>query len=365
MPRNTNAERNFEVGIENQEVEKIVGQAKEQEKIKEAREIEHAPIPERLQHIMEEISSLEEAEEKIHEQAQEITEILKSLEPANSLEGRIQEKLGEEMERLGKSLVDNIDKIRELKEEEQAVLDDWSRRETVKEQTKATAQELGVTEKEAQFFGVGEDKELLARSEELKTLYDASPEEVREMMFSAMPELNKEGVKISKEDLEEIREKQKETFLSEAKEYEERYREAEKEAKSLEKMATFEEKNIQKTIDKWKSEGIDIESEERSMAGSAKIALRKLFSKKFKLDYFVYSLAKERAGHLREDADFARLGASGSKEEAALLKEAAKSGDMADLVKSSSLAVARRALRTDAVLRMNPVGKIRSFLGIS
>lgn len=365
MRRNTNSEPNYEIGIDNPEVEKIVSQTREQEKIKEAREVEHAPIPERLQHIMEEISSLEEAEERIHEQAQEITEILKSLEPANALEGRIQDKLGEELDRLGKSLVDNIDKIRELKEEEQSILDDWSRRESVKERSKATAEEMGVTKKEAEFFEVGEDKELLARSEELKELYDASPEEIREMMLGAVPALNKEGVKISQEEVEEAREKQKEAFLAEAKEYEEMYKEAEKEAKSLEKRAAFEEKHIQKLVDEWKDDGIDIEAEERSMAGSAKIALRKLFSKKFRVDYSVYCLAKERANRLREEADYARLSVASNREEAAQLKEAAKSGDMADLVKASSLALARRSLRRDAAASKMNVGRTRSPFSVS
>jgi len=364
MRHNTNSERDFEIGVENPEVEKIAGQTKEQEKAKETREIEHAPIPERLQHVMEEISALEEAEEKIYEHAQEITEILRSLEPANSLEGRIQEKLGEELDRLGKDLVDNIDRIRELKEEEQAILDDWSSRETAKEKTKETAKELGMTEQEATFFEVGENKDLLARNEELKGLYDASPEEVREMMFGALPALNKEGVKISKEELGEVREKQEKAILEEAQQYEDLYKKAEKEALALEHQATFEEKTIQKYVDKWKKEGIDIEAEERSMAGSAKIALRKLFNKKFSVVYSVYCAAKERAWHIREDADYVRLGAAGNKDEAARLKEALKSGNMADLVKVSSSTIVKRSLRRDSVLRMKQ-GGTRSPFSIS
>lgn len=331
-------------------------------KLKKEREL--APLPAKLQEVLQEIAGIEEKESEIHEQAREITEILRSLEPSDEIERRIQTKLGEEMDQLGRMLVDNIDRIRILKEEEQSLLEEWSSREQAKAKTEVITGELELPESAASFFAMGEDENLLKRSEELKELYAATPEEARELMFGAAPALSKEGLEIEKEDLLLMREVQQAAAITEAKSYEAMAKKAEKEAVALEKQATFEEKMIEKQLKEWKKEGIDAEKDELTKMGNAKLALRKLFSKDFSATHSIYSSAKERSSRLREEATLARIGAEGRKSEAALLREAVKNGDLASATKTISSSMLRRAIRAASSMASTP-SKIRSLFGLS
>lgn len=353
--RETPREAAFEEELKKQKQPK-----KEEAPKREAETREMAPLPMRLQEVLVELGELEEAERKILKDAREISEVLQSFTLESPQEQRIAEKLGKEMALLQDLLEDNQNRIAALKKEQEDILNVWE----VRQKALELSAELEIPKTAAVFFGVGESKELLERYEALKEVRDASPEEINKEIVGAAKELEEEGLKIDTSEFEVFAESERKALLSEATALEALSLKTEGEAKHLEKQIAEEEKQITHQLDAWRKKGIDVEAEERGWPASVKLALRRLFNKKFSAEYTVYAINRERTNQLRDELILMQMGAAGRRAEAARLREVMALGLTREAVKSLSMGMIRKAIRTVSatsapVSRGKPVMSLR------